>query len=221
MFDEGTIKQASLGYPAWKRLDSVPGIGEALRDKITELVTTGRLEYLEKLRAAVPPGVVELLSVPSLGPKKTRLLWKELGIESLQALRKACEEKRLLGVKGFGEKTQAKLLAGLGFLEKNRGRHLLSEALPCARRLLAHLQKSPHVIRSSIAGSLRRWKELVHDVDLLVSSTNAPAVMEHFVRAAGVQDVIGRGDTKTSVRLENGLQVDLRVVLDEQFPCGA
>jgi DNA polymerase (family 10) len=201
------------------RLGDVPGIGEAIRDKVVELVRSGRLEYFEKLRASVPAGVVALLDVPSLGPKKARQLWKELGVEDLDALRKACEQGRLRDLKGFGEKSQAKILEGLRYLQQQRGRFLLSEALPHARRLLELLRGVPGVVRAEICGSLRRWKEVVKDVDLLVSATDPAAVMKRFAAAEGVTEILAGGDTKTSVRLVNGLQADLRVVTDAQFPC--
>ncbi len=199
-------------------LGEIPGIGEALRGKLAELLATGRLAYLEKLRSEVPPGVVAMLDIPSLGPKKTRLLWKELGIETLDALEKACAEDRIAGLKGFGAKTQKKILEGISLVRKNDGLYLLSDALPVARALLAHLEACPLVRRTSIAGSLRRRKEVVRDVDLLASSADAPAVMEHFVRAPGVREVLAKGPTKTSVRLDSGLQIDLRVVADTEFP---
>lgn len=199
-------------------LGEVPGIGPALEEKITQLVTTGTMDYYEGLRKQVPAGVLEMLSIPSFGPKKAHAVWKELGLTTIEELRKAAEENRLAGLKGFGEKTQKKILEGIAFLQKNAGQYLLNDAMPVARRLLKHLQACKTVQRVSIAGSLRRWKEIVKDIDLLASSDDAPSVMDHFVKAEGVAEIIGRGDTKTSVRLESGLQVDLRVVTDAQFP---
>jgi len=201
-----------------KKLGEVPGIGQALEEKISEFVTTGKMAYYEGLRKEVPEGVVEMLSIPSFGPKKARAVWKELGVTTIEELKTAGEEDRLAGLKGFGEKTQKKILEGIAFLRKNAGRYLLNDALPVARRLLEHLKACKTVHRVSIAGSLRRWKEIVKDVDLLASSDDAASVMDHFVKADGVAEVIGRGETKTSVRLASGLQVDLRVVTDAQFP---
>jgi len=201
-----------------KKLGEISGIGKALEEKITELVVTGKLEYLENLRKEVPAGVLDLLSIPSLGPKKARVLWKELGITSIEELRKACAENKLSTLKGFGEKTQKKILEGIEYHAQHSGQHLLSDAMPAAKKLLAHLQKLKTVNRVSIAGSLRRWKEVVRDVDLLASSDQADAVMDHFVKAEGVAEIIGKGPTKTSIRLASGLQVDLRVVTDAQFP---
>lgn len=201
-----------------KKLGDVKGIGKALEEKITQFVTTGTMDYYEELRKEVPPGVLEMLAIPSFGPKKARVVWKELGISTVDALREAATAHRLAGLKGFGEKTEKKILEGIQFLQKNAGQYLLSDALPVARRLVEHLKGHPTVRRVSIAGSLRRWKEIVKDIDLLASSADAPAVMDHFLKADGVAEVLGKGETKTSVRMTSGMQVDLRVVTDAQFP---
>ncbi|HXX92040.1 MAG TPA: DNA polymerase/3'-5' exonuclease PolX [Planctomycetota bacterium] len=201
-----------------KTLGEVPGIGEALEQKITQLVTTGKMEYFEKLRSEVPPGLLRMLEIPSLGPKKVKVLWQDKKITTIEALRKACEEDALLDLKGFGEKTQKKILEGIAFLGRHQGQARLDDAMTVARKLLEHLKNCPAVQRLSTAGSLRRWKEVVGDVDLLASSGDPAAVMDHFVGAPGLGEILGKGETKTSVRLGNGLQVDLRVVSDEQFP---
>ncbi|HZE99053.1 MAG TPA: helix-hairpin-helix domain-containing protein, partial [Planctomycetota bacterium] len=135
-----------------KKLGEVPGIGKALEEKITQLVTTGKMDYYEELRKEVPPGVLELLSIPSFGPKKARTVWKELGVTSVEELRKAAEDNRLSGLKGFGEKTQKKILEGIAYLQKNAGQYLLSDAMPVARRLVEHLKACKTVRRVSIAG---------------------------------------------------------------------
>jgi DNA polymerase (family 10) len=201
-----------------KKLCSIPGIGKALEEKITELVTTGKLAYYDELRKEIPEGVVAMVSIPSFGPKKARVVWKELGITTIDELRKACQENKLAALKGFGEKTQQKILKGIEFHQQHAGQFLLSDAMPVAKRLVAYLEASKTVHRVSIAGSLRRWKETVRDVDLLASADDAAKVMEVFVKSPGVAEVIGSGDTKTSVRLASGMQVDLRVVTDQQFP---
>jgi DNA polymerase (family 10) len=201
-----------------KTLGELPGIGPALEEKITQLVTTGRMKYYDDLRKGIPAGVLEMLRIPTVGPKKVKVLWKELGVTSLEALREACDKGRLVDLKGFGERTQEKILQGLAFLSRHAGQFLLARAMPVARRLLGHLEACRQIQRVSLAGSLRRWKEIVKDVDLLASSKEPDKVMDHFVRAEGVAEVLARGDTKTSVRLEDGLQVDLRVVTDGQFP---
>lgn len=203
---------------AQKRLGEIPGVGEAIGEKIARLVATGRLEYLEELRREIPEGVLEMTRIPFLGPRKARALWKELGLVGIEELRQACREGRVAALKGFGEKTQKRILEGIEFLARHEGRVLLGTALPLARGLLAHLEACPAVLRASLAGSLRRGKEVVRDIDLLASSEDPERVMEHFVRAEGVAEVLLRGPTKTSVRLGSGLQADLRVVSDAQFP---
>jgi DNA polymerase (family 10) len=201
-----------------KKLGEIPGIGEALETKLTQLVTTGRMEYYEKLRREIPSGVLEMLRIPSLGPKKVRFLWKEVGLSGIEELRTACQEGRLLKLKGFGEKTQKKILEGIEFVSRHEGRYLLSKAVPVARELLRYVTSSKQVIEASLAGSIRRWKEVVKDIDILASSRRPAEVMEHFVQAEGVAEVLARGETKTSLRLASGIQVDLRVVAEEQFP---
>jgi DNA polymerase (family 10) len=201
-----------------KKLCEIPGIGKAMEEKVTELVTTGKLGFYEDLKKEIPAGVVAMVSIPSFGPKKARVVWKELGITTIEELKKAAEENKLAALKGFGEKTQQKILRGIEFHAQHAGQYLLSDAMPVAKKLVAFLEASKTVQRVSIAGSLRRWKETVRDVDLLASATDAAKVMDVFVKAPGVSEVIGRGDTKTSVRLASGMQVDLRVVSDQQFP---
>ncbi len=202
-----------------KKLGEIPGIGEAIEDKITQLVATGGLKYYEDLRKEVPAGVIEMTSIPSLGPRKARVLWKEKGITGIAELRQACLENRLLSLKGFGEKTQKKILEGIEFRGRHEGQYLLSAVVPEARRIAAHLGECRQVLRADVAGSLRRWKEVVRDIDLLAASEDPAKVMDHFVRAEGVAEVLVRGETKTSVRLRSGLQVDLRVVSDAPYPC--
>lgn len=199
-------------------LGDLAGVGAAIEEKITELLTTGTLKFYEQLCAEVPPGVCELLQIPSLGAKKIKVLWQELGITSMEALRTACLEDRLLDLKGFGKRTQEKILEGIAHVRKHQGQYLLGQAYPVAQKFLEFLKECPLVRRASIAGSLRRWKEVVRDIDLLVSSDAAAAVMEYCLKHASIAEVIGRGDTKTSVRVANGMQIDVRVVTDEQFP---
>jgi DNA polymerase (family 10) len=201
-----------------KRLGQIPGIGEAIEGKITQLVVTGGLAYLEDLKKEVPPGLLELIRIPSLGPGKVRILWKELAVTGTAELRRACIENRLLTLKGFGEKSQKKILEGIEFFGRHEGQVLLSAAVPLARRLAAHLLECAQVTRASVAGSLRRGKEVVRNIDLLAGSGDPARVMEHFVHAEGVAEILARGETQTSVRLLSGLQVDLRVVADAQFP---
>ncbi len=201
------------------RLHEHKGIGPALSEKITELVKTGRLAYYDDLRREFPSTIFDLLKIPGLGPKKVRRLYQTLGVRSLGELEYACVENRLLTLDGFGEKSQAKILDGIQQLKRHQGHFLFSDAMTAAEHLIAALQPSPNVIRISIAGSLRRRKETVKDIDLLISSDSPAAVMARFIALPGVTDVIAHGDTKSSVRLAEGLQADLRVVTDKEFPC--
>ncbi len=203
-----------------KSLQEIKGIGEALSEKITELVTTGRLTYYEDLKKSVPEGLLEMLSIPGLGPKKIQALYKNLKITSIHQLEKACRENLLLKLEGFGEKTQTKILQGIEFIRKNEERHRYDEVDAQAQLILQAFGKHPKIIRSSLAGSLRRHKELIKDIDLLVSakSKDAVALMDTFASLPEVERIIAKGETKTSVLLKSGINVDLRVVEDSQFP---
>ncbi len=200
------------------RLGEIKGFGEALQQKVAELVTTGRLKYYEDLKASIPAGLIALLEIPGLGPKRILTLRQKLGIESVEALEKACQAGRVAELDGFGDKSQAKILEGIERTRLYASRHLLSEALRVAEPVLENLRAHPDVIRCSIAGSLRRWKETIGDVDFLASSKSPGAVIDYFTRQPGILNVIVKGETKTSVLLEGGIQADLRVVTDPEYP---
>lgn len=200
------------------RLSGIKGIGEALQQKITEMVTTGRLEYYETLRASVAPGLMEMLGIPGLGPKKVKALHDKLGVDTLDGLESACREGKVAELDGFGEKTQARILEGIQFRQTHASRHLLSHALIVAEPVLDSLRGHPDVIRCSTAGSVRRFKELIGDVDFLVSSKQPRAVLGFFVTQEGVEKVLAHGETKASVILAGGIQADLRVVSDSEYP---
>lgn len=194
------------------RLADIPGVGDAMTKKVHELVTTGRLPYLETLRSELPPGLMELLRIPDVGPKTAMLLFKELGISSVEQLKDAVLNHRLHGVKGFGEKTEERILQGIRTVEAKGGRVLLGEALPVAEAYVAYLKKAQDIDRIGVAGSLRRGKETIGDIDILVGGDRPSAVMDAFVSYPEVHEVLMRGPTKSSVILERGLQVDLRAV---------
>lgn len=200
------------------RLTDIKGIGGALAQKITELVTTGRLEFYEKLKAEFPAGFMELLRVPGLGPKKARVLLDVLGIDSLDALEAAAGAGKLAGLEGFGEKSQAKILEGLAHVRKNAGRFHVHVAEAEAAALLAALEGLPGVQKISLAGSLRRRSETVKDIDLVVATDDAAPIMAAFTGAPNVEAITGHGDTKSSVRLKSGMAADLRCVSKAQFP---
>lgn len=203
---------------AEKRLGSVKGIGEALEKKITELAATGRLAYYDELVASTPPGLVAMLEIPGLGPKKIKALHEELGIASVEELEKACQEGRIAGLKGFGEKTQANILEGIARRRDYATRHLITDALPLAGELLESLRSHPEVIRCSAGGSLRRHREVIGDIDLLASSKSPAEVIRDFVQLPEIAKILVQGDTKTSVLLQGGIQCDLRVVSDTEYP---
>ena len=203
---------------AENRLGEVKGIGEALQKKICELVTSGRLAYHEELKASFPPGLFALLQVPGLGPKKVKALFEKLKVSCIEDLENACHDGRVAGLDGFGEKTQTKILEGIKFRASYASRHLLATALVLADPILDNLRSHPDVIRCSTAGSVRRAKEVIGDIDFLVSSNNPAAVIDFFVALPGVTSISAKGDTKATVILEGGMQADLRVVSDREFP---
>ena len=204
---------------AENRLGEIKGIGEALQKKITELVTTDKLAYYEELKASIPAGLVEMLGIPGVGPKKVKALNDKLGIETIEQLEAACQAGQVAKLEGFGEKTQAKILEGIQFKRTYAARHLLSDALARAEPLLESLRGHPDVIRCSTAGSLRRWRETIGDVDFLASSKKPANVIGFFTSQPAVARISAKGDTKASVILEGGIQADLRVVSDAEFPC--
>lgn len=200
------------------RLKGVPGIGDALREKITTLVTTARLPYYDELVAKFPPKLFELFDVPGLGPKKIKVLYEKLDVASLAGLEKVCKEGKVAGLEGFGEKTQEKLLQALDTLKQGAGRHLASVAAHASAALLEDLRAHPDSIRLSAGGSTRRRNETVHDIDIIVSTKNPAAISGAFRDHPLVDRVLAAGETKSSVVLKNGLQADLRVVSDEEYP---
>jgi len=203
---------------AEERLGEVNGIGESIQKKICELVTTGKLGYYDELKAATPPGLVLMLEIPGLGPKKIKALHDELGIETVEQLEQACKEGKVAKLKGFGEKTQTNICEGINRRRAYASKHLISDALPLVETLLEGLRSHPEVIRCSTAGSLRRHREIIGDIDLLASSKRPVAVLEFFTQQPGILKVLAKGDTKASLLLPGGIQSDLRVVSDEEFP---
>lgn len=201
------------------RLRTIPGIGESIAEKITLLVTTGKLPYLEEISQGIPPGLFDLMKVQGLGPKKTKVLWEQLGVTSLESLEVACKTGQVAGLKGFGAKTQEKILSGLAMLARNKDRVLRTDASPLARVLAGALREVAGVSAVEVAGSLRRGRETVKDLDILVGATAAEPVMKAFLARPEVRDVIGHGPTKTSVHVHSGIQVDVRVVAPESFAC--
>ncbi|MDE4541187.1 DNA polymerase/3'-5' exonuclease PolX [Thermoanaerobacterium sp. R66] len=200
------------------RLKDVKGIGDALNKKLTELITTGRLEYYENLKASIPEGLIEMLKIPGLGPKKIKTLYDKLDIKTVGELEYACIENRLVELPGFGEKTQKKILEGIQFIKQFSGKHLFMDAYLEASSLKQYLMDSGLTIRCEIAGSLRRRKEIVKDIDILATCDNPEKLMDVFTKYEGIRDIVAKGETKTSIILKSGINVDLRVVKDEEYP---
>ncbi len=198
-------------------LRTVKGIGDALAAKITDLRHTGKLPFLDDLRSSVPAGLVEMLQIPGLGPKKILALHGKLGISDVAALAQACAEGRVAGLTGFGEKTQEKILAGIRNREAYAKRHLWWDAAGVAAPIVTGLRALPQVRRCEAAGSLRRGLETVGDLDFIVAAEDSSPVVAWFVAQPGVQEVTAQGGTKASVRFTGGLQADLRIVPEHQF----
>ena len=204
---------------AENRLGEIKGIGEALeRKKSPNWSKPANLKYYDELKASIPPGLIEMLEIPGLGPKKIQALNQKLGVDSVEKLEAACKAGKVAELDGFGEKTQANILEGIERRRTYASKHLLSDALRAAEPLLESLREHPDVIRCSAAGSLRRFKEVIGDIDLLASSKKPAEVIEFFVSQPGIIKVTAKGETKASVILEGGIQCDLRVVSDREFP---
>jgi DNA polymerase (family 10) len=207
---------ASLGQDVneiWKegKLTEVDGVGKAIAEKIDELLTTGHLDFLDRLEAEVPPSLAELLKVPDLGPKKVAVFWKQLGITDLAGLESAAREGKLRSLPGMGEKSEAKVLAGIEALSRRSNRIPLGRAWPFAHELVAFLKQAPGVAAVEVGGSLRRMRSTVGDIDILAAAHDSKAVMNAFVGRKDVARILGRGETKSSVEFTHGLQAQLWV----------
>jgi DNA polymerase (family 10) len=197
-------------------LRTIPGIGQAIAEKIDELLTTGHIPYYDELTAQVPAGVVSMMRIPDVGPKTAKRLWEELDITSVEALKAAAEAGRIRGLKGFGVKSEEKILKGIELLARRQDdRTPIGAARPLAAGIVADLLAAlpgGTIQKIEIAGSLRRWRETIGDVDILAVSDQPVAVMEAFRSLPQAVDILGAGDRKSSIALPSGMQVDLRVV---------
>jgi DNA polymerase (family 10) len=191
---------------------AIPGVGDSTADKISEYLASGRIEALEALRAKIPPGVREITRIPGVGPKTAVQLYRELGIKSVEELGKAVDEGKLKGLAGLGEKTVGNIRHGIEQLSRASGRALLNTALDLAEDLVAEIGAVPGCKKCDYAGSLRRMRETVGDIDILATATDSAPLMAALLGRPEVADVIGSGTTKTSIRTDRGMQVDLRVV---------
>lgn len=199
-------------------LANIKGIGKGMAEKVEEWVASDQLQHLAELRQSVPHGLLELMAIPGLGPKKIKAVYKEMGIDSLDKLEAAAASGALAQLSGFGEKTAEKILAGIRQRRQYSARHTLDIALAAAGRIQERLAPLPAVTRLEAAGSLRRCRETIKDLDFLVTSTDPRPVMQAFVETPGVEAVVAHGETKSSILLRGGVPVDVRVVEPAAFP---
>lgn len=204
-----------------RKLTDLEGIGKDLADKIQTLVETGELSQHQELLEQVPATVLDIMRVPGLGPKKAAVLFKELNIETLEQLKAACEAEQVRQLKGFGAKTEQKILHGISIASAANERIYWAEADTVAGELRELFAGCSSIEQLELAGSYRRGKETVGDLDILVVSQDVEAVMNRFAEYSDLAEVIARGDTKMSIRTHKGLQVDLRVVAAESFGAAA
>ena len=200
------------------RLTDIKGIGKDLAGKITELYTTDRLQFYEELKSSMPQGLLEMLRIPGFGPKRAKVVYDKLKVDSIEKLEAACHAGKIAALDGFGEKSQQKILEGITLVRQFSSRHRYDKAYAVAQPILDALRSHEGVIRCSIAGSLRRHRETIGDVDFLVSAKpkDAAAIIEDFTAMPGIS-VSAKGETKASVVLKGGIQADLRVVTDDQY----
>lgn len=207
------VKMAKEG-----KLKEIAGIGDAISEKITLLVTTGELPYYNELKAQFPPGLFDLFELQGIGAKKIKVLYDKLGVDSLQSLEKACKDGSVAALAGFGEKTAANILKSLAQRTQHAGEFRLGSVAHDAEQIADDLREHDDVIQVAVAGSYRRRKEVVHDLDFIVSTKHPEAVSQFFVTHPLVESIEVQGPTKSSVRLKSGVQADIRVVTNEEYP---
>ncbi|WP_066500600.1 DNA polymerase/3'-5' exonuclease PolX [Abyssisolibacter fermentans] len=204
------VKEGKLGH--------IKGFGKALTEKIGELVNTGKLKYYEDLQSSIPEGLIQMLKIPGIGAKKIKILYDKLGISTIQELKQACLEDKLLIITGFSKKGQEKILEGIIVIEKYADKFHFPVGDIIAQEIIKSFEDVSYIKRYAVAGSLRRKKEIIKDIDILVSSDEPDKVMDIFTSHYYVVEVTSKGNTKSSVILQNGLRADLRVVTDKQYP---
>ncbi len=199
------------------KLDEIPGVGESIAKKIEELIETGKLEYYENLKKTIPSGLLELLNVPEIGPRKAKLFYEELGIDNILKLEEAAKTHRLQNLPGMGEKAEENILRGIELYNKREKRALLGIALPNAEEIIKQLKSLDEVDKINIAGSLRRRKDTIGDIDILVTSQQPKKVMERFIHLPQVKEILAEGLTKSAILTHQDINVDLRVVQPDSF----
>ncbi|HUW23243.1 MAG TPA: DNA polymerase/3'-5' exonuclease PolX [bacterium] len=221
-YEKAAQNIASLTEPIEKfasndRLETIPGVGEGIAKKIKEYLETGKLKYFEELKKVFPEGLLEIMSVPGIGPKTAKTLYQELKIKSLVQLEKAAKEHRLSELRRLGEKTEENIVRGIQMVRKGGERILLSAALFLAKPIIKELEKCPDVKNINLAGSIRRKKETIKDIDILCTAKKSDVVMDKFVNLPQVKEILAQGETKSSIILDEDIQVDLRVIKPESY----
>ncbi len=200
-----------------KSLEAIPGVGKSIAEKIEEYIKSGKIKYYQDLKKKTPIKMEDLISVEGMGPKKVKVLYQKLGIRTLKDLEKAAKSHKIASLEGFGEKTEKNILEGIKFLKRSKGRFLLGEILPEVKYIIEQLESLKEVEQISPAGSVRRMKETIGDVDILITARAPKKVMDFFVSLPGIIKVWGKGPTKSSIRLRQGFDVDLRVVKKKSY----
>jgi len=193
-------------------LNNIPGVGAGIAKKIEEFLTTGKLEYHEKLKETIPSGVIELLDISEVGPKTAKLLYEELGVDNIEKLEKAVRQHRIKDLPGMGEKSEDNILRGIELYKRRKERVLLGTALPLAKEIVENLNHLKETNKISFAGSLRRKKETIGDIDILVTSRKPEKIMKTFTSLPQVKEILAEGPTKSSVITKDDIHVDVRVV---------
>jgi len=198
-------------------LEKIPGVGKNIAEKIEEYLKTGKIKYYEEFKKKMPINLKELIAVEGMGPKKVKVLYQKLGVRNLKDLEKAAKTHKIASLFGFGEKTEKNILEGIAFLKKSKGRFLLGEILPRVKEILEKLKELKEIEQINAAGSVRRMKETIGDVDILITAKNPKKVMDFFVQLPGITKIWMKGPTKSSVRMKQGFDADLRVVKKKSY----
>ena len=201
-----------------EELQKINGIGESIANQISTLIRTGDLKLYSDLKSAIPPGLLDMLKIPKLGSKKVRYLYDSLGICNIDELKYACLENKLINLPNFGLKTQENILKGIEFVSKYKDRFLYASVIDEALQLENLVKNLDCVIRCSLAGSLRRKKEIIKDIDIVASTENPAMLMDFFTGIKQAAQVIAKGETKSTIRLKSGISVDIRAIKDFQYP---
>jgi len=211
------LGRQALEFQKEGKLEEIPGVGKAIAEKIDELLNTGKLQFLEKLKKEVPEELASWLAVPGLGPKKIAMIWKTLGITALSDLEAAAQKGQLRDLPGMGAKSESAIIEGIESLSRRSGRIPLGRAYPLAQEIIKTLKKVKGVVEAEPAGSLRRMRSTVGDLDILVAAKDSSAVMEAFVNLPGVSRVLGKGETKSSIEFTDGVRAQVWVHPPEKF----